>query len=165
MRWKELRKFILLSALTLAIVLSGCGNSTRNLTGDAPPKVVVEADGETYETILGSNCWGSSSNAVGEFVCTDTAGAAELLEDKQSIEVEAGETITLKMDYRPQPNIVHLSEIENEMETEVKVKDGQFTAPKKQGVYYYAYNVWWMDEEDEDVSNADAVYVFALEVQ
>lgn len=69
------------------------------------------------------------------------------------------------MDYRPQPNVIHLLEIANEMETEVKVKDGQFTAPKYQGVYYYTYNVWWMDEEDEDVSNADAVYVFALEVQ
>lgn len=162
-----MRKFVLLGVLTLAIVLSGCVNSTRNLTGDAPPKVVVEADGETYETILGSNCWGSGSKSVGELVCTDTAGATELLKDKQSIEVELGETVTLKMDYRPQPNVVHLSEIENEMETEVKVKvkDGQFTAPKNQGVYYYAYNVWWMDEEDEDVSNADAVYVFALEVQ
>lgn len=74
-----MRKFVLLGVLTLTIVLSGCGNSTRILTGDAPPKVIVEADGETYETILGSNCWGSSSKSVGELVCTDTAGAAEII--------------------------------------------------------------------------------------
>lgn len=157
-----MNRLIIIGALLLAL-LSGCSQSTRSLSGDAPPEVVVGVDGETFETILGSNCWGDHS--VEKYVCTDTSGPVGLLENRQPIEVQAGEPITMNMDYNPQPGVVHLFEIENEVEKEIKVKNHQFTAPEKAGIYYYAYHVWWMDEEEEDVSNADAMYAFLLEVK
>ena len=49
-------------------------------------------------------------------------------------------------------------------ETEVVVKDNQFTAPTQKGINYYSYGAWWMDEKEENLSHGDAFYAFVLEV-
>lgn len=159
-----MKKLVVVSALLLVFILSGCGDtSTDNgLSGDTPPNVNVEIDGESYETVLGTYCWDISK---GESECIDTAGPQELLKDKDPIQIKAGEEIKLNMDYTPKPNKIHLSQIENDDETEIEIDDNHFTAPNEKGTYYYSYGVWWMDEEDEDLSHGDAFYAFALEVQ
>lgn len=77
-----MKKFGFISALLFVFILSGSGDtSTENngLYGDTPPKVKVEIDGESYETILGSYCWKISK---GKAECVDTAGPVELLKDE-----------------------------------------------------------------------------------
>lgn len=165
-----MRKFAVTAVLLFVFVLSGYNyiytkNTDGNgvLTGNKPPKVNIEIDRETYETKLGSYCWGPKSIGKGE--CADTAGPVELLKGKEPIQVQAGEKITLKMDYKPKPNEVHLTQIKSENEMEIEVNDNQFIAPNKKGTYFYAYSVWWMDEEDRNLSHGDAFYAFVLEVK
>src|SRR5690625_3747724 len=160
-----MKKLIVVSVLLLVFILSGCGGtSTENngLSGDTPPKVSVEVDGESYETILGSYCWDISK---GESECVDTAGPVDLLKDEEPIQIKTGEQIKLNMDYKPKPNKMHLSQIVNDDEVEIEINDNQFTAPDEKGTYFYSYGVWWMDEEDKDLSQGDAFYAFAIEVQ
>ncbi len=148
--------------LVTVILLSliGCSTSGK-LSGSKPPETVIKVGGETYATILGSYCWSSTFQSL----CADTAGPVELLEGKKPIEVTPGEEITFVMDYEPQPNEIHVSYFEEDVETEVEVKNHRFTAPEEKGVYYYAYSVWWLDEKEENVSKGDAFYAFALEVK
>ncbi|MBO0995991.1 hypothetical protein [Bacillus sp. SD088] len=160
-----MKKFVVVSALLLVFILSGCGDtSTENngLSGDTPPNVSIEIDGESYETILGSYCWDTSK---GESECVDTAGPVDLLKDKEPLQIKAGEEIKLNMDYTLKPNKMHLSQIKNDDEMEIEVNDNQFTAPDEKGTYFYSYGVWWMDEEDEGLSHGDAFYAFSLEVK
>lgn len=69
------------------------------------------------------------------------------------------------MDYTPNPNEIHLSQIKNGNEIEVEVNDNQFTVPDEKGTYFYYYRVWWKDEEDKNLSYGDAFYAFALKVK
>src|SRR5690625_535083 len=160
-----MKNLVVVSALLLVFILCGCGDtSTENngLSGDTPPNVSVEIDGESYETILGSYCWDISK---GESECIDTAGPVDLLKDKEPIQIKAGERIKLNMDYTPKPNKIHLSQIENDDEIKIEINDNQFTAPVEKWTYFYSYGVWWMDEEDKDLSHGDAFYAFVIEVQ
>ena len=126
-----------------------------------PPIVNIEMDGVKHETKLGSYCWESNGKAE----CVDTAGPVELLADDEPIQIKSGEQITLTMDYTPKPNEIHLSQIKNNEEIEIEIKDQKFTAPDEKGIYYYSYGVWWMDEKEENVSHGDAFYAFVLEVK
>ncbi|MDW0118360.1 hypothetical protein QTL97_15620 [Sporosarcina thermotolerans] len=158
-----MKKYIILAVFLSAIVLSGCNKTNKELSGDVPPEVIIEIDGETYVTILGSYCWGPDSS--GTAICADTAGPVELLEDKEPIQVQVGEKVTVIMDYKPKPNEIHLSQIMNDKRTEIELNNNQFMAPDEKGTYFYAYSVWWMDEEDENLSHGDAFYAFVLEVK
>src|SRR5699024_8951688 len=117
---------------------------------------------ESYETVLSTYCWDVSK---GESECVDTAGPVDLLKDEKPIKIKAGEQIKLNMDYTPKPNKIHLSQIENDEEVEIEINDNQLTAHDEKGTYFYSYGVWWMDEEDTDLSHGDAFYAFAIEVQ
>jgi|SRR5690625_411636 len=166
-----MKKFAVVAVLLFVFILSGCnGILTKNtdvnesLSGDDnPPNVNIEIEGEKYETKLGSYCWGPNSNGKAE--CVDTAGPVMLLEDEEPIQVLAGEKVTLIMDYTPKPNEIHLSQIKNDDGTEIEVNNNQFTAPNEKGTYIYDYGVWWMDEENENLSHGDAFYAFVLEVK
>lgn len=162
---KKMKKLIFVSTLLLVFILSGCGDTSfenNGFSGDTPPNVIVEIDGESYETILGSYCWDIST---GGSECIDTVGAVDLLRDKEPIEVKAGEQIVLNMDYTPRPDEIHLSQIKNDIETEIELNDNQFIVPDEKGTYFYSYSVWWLDEEDKDSSYGDAFYAFAIDVQ
>lgn len=160
-----MKKFVVISVLLLVFIISGCGDTSIEnnvLSGDTPPNVSIEIDGESYGTILGSYCWDISKE---KSECVDTAGPIELLKDEEPIQIKAGEQIKLNMDYTPKPNEIHLSKIDNDDEMEVEIIDNQFAAPDEKGTYFYRYSVWWMDEEDEDLSHGDAFYAFAIKVQ
>lgn len=160
-----MKKLIAISMLLVVFILSGCSEtSTENhpVTGSRPPDVTVEIDGESYKTLLGSYCWNISK---GKAECVDTVGPVELLQDKAPIQVQAGEKVIVNMAYTPKPNEVHLSQEKDGKETKVEVDHDQFTVPDEKGLYYYSYGVWWMDEEDENLSHGDAFYVFSIEVQ
>lgn len=146
----------LLPVITLILlILSGCVNG--GISGAKPPKVYIEIEGETHETTLGTYCWGNT--------CVDTVGPFEILEGKEPIKIKPGETIYVVMDYEPKPNEFHVLQMNDSVETEVTVQDNHFTAPTEQGIYYYSYGAWWMDEKEENVSNGDAFYAFMLEVE
>ncbi|MFS0644041.1 hypothetical protein [Siminovitchia sp. 179-K 8D1 HS] len=142
-------------------MLTKNSGGNRSLSGDRPPNVNIKVNGEKYEVKLGSYCWGSD----GTTECADTVGPVELLEGEEPIQVQAGEQITLIMDYTPNPNEIHLSQIKNGNEIEVEVNDNQFTVPDEKGTYFYYYGVWWKDEEDKNLSYGDAFYAFALKVK
>ena len=152
--------------LLVALFLMGCSNtgmlgeSNNGMVGEKPPRALIEIGNETYETLLGTYCW--LGNGTG--ICVDTAGPMELLKGKEPIKVKSGEKITFVMDYKPQPNEIHVVQISENKETEVAVNNNSFAAPTEKGLYYYSYGVWWMDEKEENVSNGDAFYAFALEV-
>ncbi|WP_077324777.1 hypothetical protein [Virgibacillus siamensis] len=159
-----MKKFTVVAILLLVFILCGCNgifskNTDENgdLTGDSPPNAYIKIDNKKYDTKLGSYCWTTK--------CVDKVGPAELLKDKDPIQVQAGESITFGMDYTPKPNEVHLSRISNGNETEVEVEDNHFKAPVEKGIYFYAYGVWWMDAEEENLSHGDASYAFVLEVK
>ncbi|PLR76304.1 hypothetical protein CU633_16555 [Bacillus sp. V3-13] len=152
-----MNKWIVSFFFTL-ITLAGCSND--GMVGDKPPKAMIEIGTETYETTLGSYCW----NGKGKSICVDTAGPIELLKGKQPINVTAGEEVKFVMNYKPQPTEVHVTQIHENEETEVIVKDNRFPAPAEKGIYYYAYSVWWMDEKEAYLSHGDAFYAFVLQV-
>ncbi|MFT4416448.1 hypothetical protein ACLM5H_21530 [Fredinandcohnia humi] len=146
------------------VLLVGCGSSgtsAGDLTGSEPPEATITIGTETYETILGTYCWKNGNKGI----CVDTAGPEDLLEGKDPIPVKPGEEITFVMGYEPKPNQISVMQFSENGETEVDVKDNRFTAPTEKGIYYYSYGVWWMDEDQENVSNGDAFYAFAIEVQ
>ena len=96
-----MKNFTFSGFLFIALILNGCSGSNNKssgeiLSGDKPPNVIVEIDGETYETILGSYCWDISK---GKSKCVDTAGSVDLLKEKEPIQIKAGEKILLEMDY------------------------------------------------------------------
>lgn len=148
--------------LGMTVMLAGCGVSiSSELTGDKPPETKIQIGDRIYPTVLGTYCWSSKLKSE----CVDTAGPEGLLEGKVPIAVESGEEVELVMNYEPLPNEIHLSQMISDIETKVEVENHRFTAPTEQGVYYYYYGVWWMDETEENVSNGDAFYAFALEVK
>lgn len=149
--------WLLLLVLFLGSSLIGCSSNDKAMSGEEPPKTVVEIEGETYETVLGSYCWKN--------MCVDTIGPPELLEGKDPTKVNPGEKITIVMDYNPKPNEVHMEQMVNDNDSkEVKMDNNQFAAPTEKGVYYYTYSVWWNDEKEKNVSHGDAFYSFAIEV-
>lgn len=150
-RW--LVAFLLLTLLSLI----GCSNG---MSGEKPPKAMIEIGNKKVETTLGTYCW--QDDGTGS--CVDTVGPVELLKGKSPVKVKPGEDITFLMDYKPKPNEIHLMLMNHEKETEVPVDNNRFTAPAQKGIYYYSYGVWWMDEKEANTSNGDASYVFALEV-
>jgi hypothetical protein len=93
------------------------------------------------------------------------AGPKELLRGKEKIKVKPGEEITFTLNHEPQPNEFHVLQISESNEAEVSVIDNSFSAPLQKGVYYYSYGVWWMDEQEENVSNGDASYHFVIKVE
>ncbi|KOP71186.1 hypothetical protein AMS60_24385 [Bacillus sp. FJAT-21945] len=151
-----MKKWLYFSITSVFFIFAGCANG--NLLSLNPPEVFIEIANEKYDTKLGTYCWGNS--------CIDTAGPVEMLEGKAPVKVKPGEKINLVMDYEPKPNSIHLLQINEEKEeVEILVKDHEFTAPAQKGIYYFSYGVWWMDEKQENVSNGDAFYAFALEVE
>lgn len=153
-----MKKQLVAVILFVGLVLVGCSNG--GLPGKKPPKVFIELNNERFETKLGTYCWKSGNNGI----CVDTAGPEELLEGKKPLRVKAGEKVKLAMDFEPKPNEINLTQMSGEKETEVELTNQQFTAPLEKGLYYYSYSVWWMDEKEKNVSNGDAFYAFALEV-
>lgn len=149
-----------LSVVLLIVILSSCSgfniqNESSQLSGKKPPRTQVQIDNKTYDTTLGAYCWGNT--------CVDTAGPVELLEDKAPIDVQAGEEITIDIKYKIETDEVHLMQIQGDEEVERTVTNHQFPAPEEEGIYYYSYGVWWMDD-DEAYSLGDAFYAFALKV-
>lgn len=156
-----MNKWLVTSMVFILLIFAGCSTNGMGMVGDKPPKASINIGNESYETTLGTYCW--SGNGKG--ICADTAGPVELLEGKEPIKVRAGEDVTFVMDFEPQPNEIHVVQINGNTETEVAVKNNRFTAPTEKGVYYYSYGVWWMDEKQANVSHGDAFYAFALEVE
>jgi hypothetical protein len=149
-----------LNALFLLFLILIAGCSEKGMAGEKPPVVMIEIGNETYKTTLGTYCW----QGGGQGICVDTAGPLDLLEGKTPIQVNPGEEVRLTMDYDPKPNEVHLTQMNGNKEVEVVVENNRFTVQKEKGIYYYSYGVWWMDEKQANVSNGDAFYAFALEV-
>ncbi|MGE7120693.1 hypothetical protein ACQKIC_10790 [Peribacillus sp. NPDC046944] len=155
-----MKKWLALSFFVLNLM--GCSNSNE-MDGEKPPKVQIELANEAYETKLGTYCWRDSKVNT----CVDMAGPVELLADKKPIEALPGEKVTIKMDYEPKPNEMYITQFnanEKNKETDIHLRDDQFTVPKEKGIYYYSYSVWWMDGEDATVSKGDALYAFVLKV-
>lgn len=165
-----MKKIISIAIILIVLLLSGCNDKTSKqadkpggLSGDKPPNVSLKINGEIYETTIGSYCWESDSKGSAE--CIDTAGAVDLLKDREPIQVQSGELVTLVMDYEPKPNDIYLTETKESVEHKIKDFDNEFVAPKEKGVYFYDYKVWWIDENDDKLSLGDAHYAFVIEVQ
>ncbi len=149
-----MNKWLLVVVTLAGLNLLGCSNN--DVSGEKPPKVFMEIGNETYETILGTYCWGN--------MCVDTVGPVEMLEDEEPIRVKPGEIISLTMNYEPKPNEFYVVQMSKSGEKEITVQDNYFIAPTEKGIYYYYYAVRWMDKEVENLSHGDAFYAFALEV-
>ncbi len=150
-----MKKYLFILLALMVFTLVGC--SKEEISGERPPMVNVNIGDETYEAKLGTYCWKNR--------CVDTAGPVELLEGKEPIKVKPGATITFVMDYKPKPNEFHLLQINEGNENEIVIEKDSFSAPTNKGVYYYSYGAWWMDDQEENVSNGDAFYSFSLEVE
>jgi hypothetical protein len=150
-----MKKCIFILIVFLSQIIMAC--SREGLSGDKPPVVFIKIDNEKYQTTLGSYCWANT--------CADTAGPVELLKGKEPIRINAGQEVSIKMDYEPKPNKIHLIQVDEKNEKEVLAEESSFSAPTKKGIYYYSYGVWWMDEKDEHLSHGDAFYAFVLEVK
>jgi hypothetical protein len=144
-----------MTVMLCGLILAGCSNN--GLSGFKPPAVFVKIGDDKFETDLGTYCWKAT--------CVDTAGPVERLKGVEPVIVKAGETISFFMDYEPKPNKIHLIYFKDDQEKETKVADNRFTAPTQEGIYYYSYGVWWMDEKDEHLSHGDAFYAFVIEVK
>ena len=150
----DVRKWLAAIAVLIGLGLSGCSNT--ELAGGNPPETFIEVGDNMYEAKLGTYCWKNR--------CVDTVGPMDMLEGQQPIQVKPGETITIVMDYKPQPTEFHVIQVTEDEEVEVDFQNHRFTAPTEEGVYYYSYDVWWLDEQEENVSHGDAFYAFAVEV-
>jgi len=159
-----MNKWLLSFIVLIVITIAGCSkgeSSTNKLTGSKPPIAMIKIDEETFSTKLGSYCWTVRNKST----CVDTAGPVELLKNEKPIRVNAGEEVSIEMDYEPKPDEFHVLQINRNGETEIVVEDNHFTVPMEKGVYYYSYGVWWMDKKEANVSNGDAFYAFVLEVR
>lgn len=147
--------------ICVLLLLAACASKPARLEGEGPPKATIQAGGRTYETKLGTYCWSTSSGGK----CVDAVGPEQLLKGKQPITVKPGAEIAFKIDYEPQPNEFHLSQISGSDYADVPLEGQTFRAPSQPGLYYYTYGVWWKDPKDPRVSNGDAFYSFALKVK
>lgn len=154
-----MKKWLVLSFVLLNL-MSCSDNNSKEVVEEKPPKVLIEMANEKYETKLGGYCWGNNQVST----CVDMAGPVELLKDKQPIDVQPGEKVTLVMDYKPNPDEMHVTQFNENIETDLNLSDNQFTVPEEKGIYYYAYSAGWTDEKDASVSKGDALYAFVLEV-
>jgi hypothetical protein len=144
-----------LCIVMLTVIITGCSNSILN--EKQPPVASLKVNSDSYKTTLGSYCW--------ENTCADAARSPiELLKGKESVKVKSGETVSLDIGYKAEPNDYNLHQNIAERQTEVQLQNNQFTVPEKPGIYYYTYSVWWLDDKKEGVSNGSALYAFALEV-
>lgn len=150
-----MKKWVFMVTVLLGLTLI-IGFSIGGLIESKPPKTKITVGNETYETVLGSYCWGSK--------CVDTVGPHELLEGEETIKVKPGEKISIVMEYKLKPNEFNVAQIDDNEETEVEIKNNGFKAPTEKGMYYYAYSVWWMDDKEKNLSHGDAYYAFVLEV-
>lgn len=153
-------RWMFVLVILVGCFLMECSNKDNEMTGEKPPKVLLEIGNEKYETKLGTYCW----EGPGKGVCVDTVGPVKLLEGKDPIKVKPGETISFLMDYEPKPTEFAVEQIINDKESDVEIIGNQIKAPMQKGVYYYSYGVWWTDEKDSNVSNGDALYAFVIEV-
>ncbi|WP_203247932.1 hypothetical protein [Sporosarcina beigongshangi] len=149
-----MNRWLLVVVALVGLSLPGC--SKDELSEEEPPRAFIEIGNETYDTLLGTYCWGNT--------CVDKVGPIEMLEGKESIRVKPGEIISLMMNDGLQPSDFSIVQISEGGEQISIVQDNQFNAPDEKGVYYYYYAARWMDEQEENVSYGDAYYVFALEV-
>lgn len=145
--------------ILIIVFITGCAEQEIDKE-ENPPLVLIEIGSENFETKTGSYCWGDSNSST----CVDKAGPVELLEEKEPIKVKPGEKISFIMDYEPKPNGVGVTQIDNNKEISVKVKNNHIAAPTKKGVYYYSYDVQWMDEKETNISHGDVTYAFVIEV-
>lgn len=152
-----MKKWLVLAFVMLNLV--GCLDNNA-VVGEKPPKVLIEVGNELYETKLGEYCWGNNKATT----CVDIAGPVELLKDKKPIDVQPGEKVTIVMDYEPKPNEMHVTQFNENIETDIILSNNQFTVPEENGIYYYAYNAGWTDEKDATVSKGNVLYAFVLEV-
>lgn len=155
-----MNRWLVVLVILIGCNLMGCSNNNNEMTGEKPPKVLLEIGNKKYETKLGTYCW----KEAGKGICVDTAGPVKLLEGKDPIKVKPGETISFLMDYEPKPTEFTVEQFINNKQSEVEIKDNQVKAPMQKGVYYYSYGVWWKDEKDSNVSKGDAFYAFVIEV-
>lgn len=148
-----MKKYITLFFAVL--LLAGC--NIQGQTAKEPPTVKIEADGKSYDTVLGTFCWNGK--------CEDHAGPVELMKDKVTLQVKAGEKLQLKQSTTNLPTTSFLTELNSiEQGKDLPLtEDGEFTAPAQAGTYYYGYTASWRDEK-KDVSIGDAQYAFALKV-
>ncbi|KQL32870.1 hypothetical protein AN960_23155 [Bacillus sp. FJAT-25509] len=153
-------KWLSVTVLFFILILTGC-SANNGMKGKKPPKTMVQVENQTYDTRLGTYCWQSK----GQGECVDTAGPVLLLEGKKPIEVKPGENVKIIMNFNPKPSEIHLTQFNNNKESEIVVVKNQFSAPMNKGVYYYSYAVYWMDKKDKHLSHGDAFYAFALEVK
>ncbi|SES63478.1 hypothetical protein SAMN05216389_101174 [Oceanobacillus limi] len=143
----------------IGVATFGCSND--ELADEKPPEAVIDVEENSYETFLGSYCWGSN----GQTTCVDVAGPKDVLREEDPIEVSPSDQVMFTIDGEEKPNKIHVVQIGMEEEVEVTVEDNTFTAPTEEGIYYYSYDVWWMDDKVENVSNGSASYHFALLVE
>lgn|SRR5699024_1814816 len=83
---------------------------------------------------------------------------------KDPVPVEAGEKLTLNMNYTLKPDKTRLTQLKP-ADGEVEVVDDTFIAPDKKGTYIYDCQTDWMDKNDADISRSDASYVFKIKVK
>ncbi len=100
-----------------------------------------------YDKKLGTCCW----KGLMSHKCVDTAGSIELLEGEKPIVVQSNEKIEIRVKSNLNPDEYSLTVINEEAEKSVKIKKYLFSAPKEKGIYYYAYSVWWMDENRQNI--------------
>lgn len=144
------------------LLLIGCSSNTE--LGSNPPKVIVEVDGETYDTELGSYCWQDGATGSGE--CADKAGPEELLNGKQPIVVQPEAELAIQIDLKRQPDEVALEQVKNKQSTAITdFKNMRFTAPKEKGTYFYAFRADWTNPKKENTSDGDALYAFHVRVE
>lgn len=154
--------------ICIGTILFGCSNGTTKqhpvLDGSEPPEVKLKIGNNTYDTVLGSYCWPSAGNS---HTCVETAGPFELVSKDKIVNIQKGETIEIVFDYKPLPNKVHVTQMEEKQGTEknVEFNNSRIIAPEEQGTYFYAFSVWWIDDVDPDISHGDAFYAFAIQIE
>ncbi|WP_052461619.1 hypothetical protein [Sporosarcina koreensis] len=161
-----MKKILMTLTLVSALLTAGCQqpfSDSRTLSGSEPPPVQVETDSGLHDADLGTYCW-SQKNGSG--MCVDAAGAIDSLAGQPPIHVVPGETVRLLMDYEPKPtNLTLRQTTPDRRESKVALDGLEFKTPDAPGLYYYDFSAWWMDEDEEDVSNGDAHYSFLIQVQ
>lgn len=155
-----MRKIILTLILAL-LVLVGCSpEASGGMSGKKPPTAFAVIGNEKHVMKLGSYCWKSNFSSI----CVDSAGPVELVSSEKPIQIKPGAEISFAINGDSKPNEYHLSQFHEEKVRKLDVRTNTFKAPDTPGTYVYGYSVWWMSEEEENVSDGDALYAFPIEV-